>query len=181
MKHSRIFAMLVALSALVLAALAPHALAYDGIAKKEVFTLPSYTTVSGKTLKNVRVGYESYGTLNAAKDNVVLICHFFTGTSHAAGKYKPEDTAPGYWDPIIGAGKAIDTDKYFVISSDTLLNVNIKDPNVATTGPSTIDPDTGKPYGMWSECPQVIEVLHRDVVTRHDDDAELAAARIEKV
>jgi len=148
MKHSRIFAMLVALSALVLAALAPHALAYDGIAKKEVFTLPSYTTVSGKTLKNVRVGYESYGTLNAAKDNVVLICHFFTGTSHAAGKYKPEDTAPGYWDPIIGAGKAIDTDKYFVISSDTLLNVNIKDPNVATTGPSTIDPDTGKPYGM---------------------------------
>ena len=132
----------------IAAGLALPAAAYDGLVKKEVFTLPSYTTVNGRALKNVRVGYESYGTLNAAKDNVILICHFFTGTSHAAGKYKPEDAAPGYWDAIIGAGKAIDTDKYFVISSDTLLNVNTKDPNVTTTGPSTINPDTGKPYGM---------------------------------
>jgi len=130
------------------AALTLPALAFDGIVKKEIFTLPTYATISGRTINNVRVGYESYGTLNAAKDNVVLICHFFTGTSHAAGKYKAEDAAPGYWDAIIGAGKAIDTDKYFVISSDTLLNVNTKDPNVTTTGPSTINPDTGKPYGM---------------------------------
>ncbi len=99
-----IFAVLVALSALC-AALAPHALAYDGIAKKEVFTLPSYTTVNGKTIKNVRVGYESYGKLNAAKDNVVLICHFFTGTSHAAGKYKPEDAAPGTGTPSSARAK----------------------------------------------------------------------------
>jgi homoserine O-acetyltransferase len=130
------------------AAFALPATAFEGVVKKEIFTMPSYTTVNGKTIKNVRVGYESYGTLNAAKDNVILICHFFTGTSHAAGKYKPEDAAPGYWDSIIGAGKAIDTDKYFVISSDTLLNVNTKDPNVTTTGPSTTNPDTGKPYGM---------------------------------
>ena len=130
------------------AILALPAAAFDGLVKKEVFTMPAYTTVNGKTIKNVRVGYESYGTLNAAKDNVVLVCHFFTGTSHAAGKYKTEDAAPGYWDAIIGAGKAIDTDKYFVISIDTLLNVNTKDPNVTTTGPSTINPDTGKPYGM---------------------------------
>jgi homoserine O-acetyltransferase len=136
-----------ALLAISVAATLP-ATAFDGIVKKEVFTMPTYTAVNGKTIKNVRVGYESYGTLNAAKDNVVLICHFFTGTSHAAGKYKPEDAAPGYWDAIIGAGKAIDTDKYFVISIDTLLNVNTKDPNVTTTGPSTINPDTGKPYGM---------------------------------
>jgi homoserine O-acetyltransferase/O-succinyltransferase len=140
-----------ALAAAILAAatfLALPADAFDGIVKKEIFTLPMYTTVNGKAIKSVRVGYESYGTLNAAKDNVILICHFFTGTSHAAGKYKPEDAAPGYWDPIIGAGKAIDTDKFFVISIDTLLNVNTKDPNVTTTGPSTINPDTGKPYGM---------------------------------
>lgn len=130
------------------ACLAFPAAAYDGPVKKEVFTMPAYTTVNGKTIKNVRVGYESYGTLNAAKDNVILICHYFTGTSHAAGKYKPEDAAPGYWDAIIGAGKAIDTDKYFVVSSDTLLNVNTKDPNVTTTGPSTINPDTGKAYGL---------------------------------
>ena len=135
-------------AALVAAAiLALPVAAFDGLVKKEVFTMPTYTTVNGKTIKNVRVGYESYGTLNAAKDNVVLVCHFFTGTSHAAGKYKAEDAAPGYWDAIIGAGKAIDTDKYFVISIDTLLNVNTKDPNVTTTGPSTINPDTGKPYG----------------------------------
>jgi len=140
-------ALVVALVA-ISATFALPATAFEGNVKKEIFTMPSYTTVNGKTLKNVRVGYESYGTLNAAKDNVILICHFFTGTSHAAGKYKPEDAAAGYWDTIIGAGKPIDTDKYFVISSDTLLNVNTKDPNVTTTGPSTVNPDTGKPYGM---------------------------------
>ena len=57
---------------------AAAALAYDGIVKKEVFTLPAYTTVGGKTIKNVRIGYETYGKLNAAKDNVVVISHFYT-------------------------------------------------------------------------------------------------------
>ena len=122
--------------------------AYDGIVEKKVFTLPSYTTVGGKSLKNVRVGYETYGTLNAAGDNAIFVPHFFTGTSHAAGKYKPSDAAPGYWDPIIGAGRPLDTDKYFVVSADTLANLNTKDPNVTTTGPATVDPDTGKPYAM---------------------------------
>ena len=110
--------------------------------------MPQYQTVAGRTIKNVRVGYETYGTLNAARDNVVLVCHFFSGTSHAAGKYNPSDAAPGYWDAIIGSGKPVDTDKYFVISSDTLVNLSPKDPNVVTTGPASIDPDTGKPYGM---------------------------------
>src|SRR5437660_9346205 len=121
---------------------------YEALVEKQVFTLPSYTTVEGKTLKNVRVGYETYGKLNATGDNAIFIPQFFTATSHAAGKYKSTDAAPGYWDPIIGAGKPIDTDKYFVISADALANLNTKDPNVTTTGPSTIDADTGKPYGM---------------------------------
>jgi len=125
-----------------------EASAYDGVVEKKVFTLPSYTTVGGKTIKNVRVGYETYGALNAAGDNAIFVPHFFTGTSHAAGKYKPTDAAPGYWDPIIGAGKPIDTDKYFVISADALANLNTKDPNVTTTGPASVNPDTGKPYGM---------------------------------
>ncbi len=128
--------------------LASAALAYDGPVEKKTFTLASYTTVGGKTIKNVRVGYETYGKLNAARDNVVFIAHFFSGTSHAAGKYKPGDAAPGYWDPIIGSGKPIDTDRWFVVSADTLSNLNPKDPNVVTTGPASIDPDTGKPYGM---------------------------------
>src|SRR5262245_56634825 len=90
-----------------------EASAYDGIVEKKVFTLPSYTTVGGKTIKNVRVGYETYGALNSAGENAIFVPHFFTATSHVAGKYKPGDAAPGYWDPIIGAGKPIDTDKYF--------------------------------------------------------------------
>jgi homoserine O-acetyltransferase len=122
--------------------------AYDGPVDKKTFSLPAYTTVNGQTIKNVRVGWESYGTLNPTKDNVVLVTHFYSGTSHAAGRYAPTDPAPGYWDAIIGSGKAIDTDRFFVVSSDTLVNLNVKDPTVVTTGPASINPDTGKPYGM---------------------------------
>lgn len=122
-------------------------LAYDGIVEKKTFEMPTYTTVGGKTIKKVRIGWESYGKLNDRRDNAILIAHFYTGNSHAAGKYAASDAAPGYWDSIIGAGKPIDTDKFFVLSSDTLVNLNTKDPRTVTTGPATIDPDTGKPYG----------------------------------
>ncbi|HYG90867.1 MAG TPA: homoserine O-acetyltransferase [Azospirillum sp.] len=124
------------------------AFGYDAVVEKKVFEMPSYRTTGGETIKNVRIGWESYGTLNAAKDNVILITHYFSGNSHAAGKYKPDDKAPGYWDAIIGPGKPLDTDKYFIISSDTLVNLGAKDPTVVTTGPASINPDTGKPYGM---------------------------------
>lgn len=122
--------------------------AQDLMTEKKVFELPSFTTQSGRTLKQVRTGWESYGTLNADKSNAVLICHFFSGNSHAAGKYDAKDAQPGYWDAIIGPGKAIDTDKYFVISSDTLVNLNTGDPKTTTTGPASINPDTGKPYAL---------------------------------
>ena len=102
----------------------------------------------GETIKSVKVGWESAGTLNADKSNAILITHFFSGTSHAFGKYSAEDKTAGYWDAIIGPGKAIDTNKYFVLSSDTLVNLNVNMPNVVTTGPASINPDTGKPYGM---------------------------------
>jgi homoserine O-acetyltransferase len=127
---------------------ADTAAAQDLMVSKKVFELPSYTTQSGRTLKNVKVGWESYGTLNADKSNAILICHFFSGNSHAAGKYDAKDAAPGYWDAIVGPGKAIDTNKYFVMSSDTLVNLNTGDPNTTTTGPASIDPDTGKPYAL---------------------------------
>src|SRR6476620_5288516 len=117
------------------------------IVEKKTFELPSYTTVAGATIKNVKIGWESAGTLDADKSNAILVTHFFSGTSHAFGKYTPGDAAPGYWDAIIGPGKAIDTNKYFVLSSDTLVNLNLNSPNVVTTGPASIDPDTGKPYG----------------------------------
>ncbi len=99
---------------------------YDGIVEKKVFSMPSYTTVGGQLIKNVRVGYESYGALNATRDNAILICHGFGGTSHAAGKYTATDPRPGYWDSVIGSGKPIDTDRFFVISSDTLVNLTAR-------------------------------------------------------
>jgi homoserine O-acetyltransferase len=154
--------MLARVCAVALLAAAPMAAAYDGPVEKKVFTLPTYTTVGGKTIRNVRVGYETYGTLNAAGDNAIFIPHFFTGNSHAAGKYKPTDAAPGYWDPIIGAGRPIDTDKYFVVSADALVNLGTMDPNVTTTGPATINAETGKPYGMSFPV-----VAYRDSVNVH--------------
>jgi homoserine O-acetyltransferase len=139
---------LIALLPLLVLLAAGSAPAYDGPVEKKAFSMPLYTTVGGRPIKNVRVGYETYGALNPARDNVVLICHFYSGNSHAAGRYTPTDAAPGYWDAIIGAGRPIDSDKYFVVSSDTLVNLNVKDPATITTGPASINPDTGRPWGM---------------------------------
>lgn len=118
------------------------------LVEKQHFSTENFITVSGKTIAQVDIGWESYGTLNEEKDNVILITHYFSGTSHAAGKYQADDVQPGYWDALIGPNKAIDTNKFFVISSDTLVNANWHDPNVITTGPASINPATGKPYGL---------------------------------
>jgi len=135
------------LTALLVLATAPT-WAYDGIVEKKTFSIAAYTTVGGTTIKNVRVGYETYGTLNAGKDNVILVAHFYSGNSHAAGRYTETDPTPGYWDAVIGSGKPVDTDRFLVVSSDTLVNLNVKDPKTITTGPASINPDTGRPYGM---------------------------------
>ncbi|MGA2915565.1 MAG: homoserine O-acetyltransferase [Sedimentisphaerales bacterium] len=98
--------------------------------------------VSGKTLGPIEVAYETYGKLNPAGDNVVLICHALSGSAHAAGLSGSEDKKPGWWDIMIGPGKGIDTDKYFVICSNFLGSCT------GTTGPSSINPATGKPYNL---------------------------------
>lgn len=133
---------------LICALLAAPAAAYEPLVEKQEFTIENYATRNGETVPEMRLGYETYGTLNEAKDNAILIPHFFSGNSHAAGKYKAEDATPGYWDAVIGSGKPIDTDKYFVVSVDSPVNLGAKDPNVITTGPATINPATGKPWGM---------------------------------
>jgi homoserine O-acetyltransferase/O-succinyltransferase len=138
---------------IVLAALlaAAPAFAQDqgvGMVEKKTFTMERYTTVGGATIPNLRVGWESYGRLNAARDNVVIVPHFFSGNSNAAGRYRADQAAPGYWDGIIGPGRAIDTDRYFVISVDSLVNLNTRDNVTVTTGPATIEPGTNRPYGM---------------------------------
>jgi len=115
--------------------------------EKKSFTLDSFQLESGVAIP-VTLGYETYGELNADKSNVILISHYFSASSHAAGKYDPSDPLPGYWDAMIGPGKDIDTDKYFVISTDNLCNVQWYNPKVITTGPRSINPKTGKRYGM---------------------------------
>jgi homoserine O-acetyltransferase len=136
------------LAAVLLMSWSVPAPALDGVVEKKSFTLPSYTTASGAALKDVKIGYETYGKLDAAGTNAIIVPHFFSGNSHVAGKYKAEDKVPGYWDAITGPGKPLDTDKYFIVGVDSLCNLNTKDGVTVTTGPASIDPATGKPYGM---------------------------------
>jgi len=95
----------------------------------------------GTTLSPVDVAYETYGELNEDASNAILILHAFTGDAHAAG-ISHETGKPGWWDNMIGPGKAFDTDKYFVISSNVLGGC------MGTTGPSSLNPATGEPYGL---------------------------------
>src|SRR5262245_36047608 len=114
---------------------------------------------SGRTLHPVRVAYETYGRLSSARDNAILVCHALSGDAHAAGfsKTPPAESTRdgfgaedrdgtagrglGWWDGMIGPGKAFDTDRFFVVSTNLLGGCR------GTTGPSSIDPATGKPYG----------------------------------
>jgi homoserine O-acetyltransferase len=115
---------------------------------------------SGATLAPVRIAYETYGTLSPARDNVILVCHALSGDAHAAG-WSSEANAPsavdgvgaeergirprsglGWWDGMIGPGKAFDTDRYFIVSSNIIGSCR------GSTGPMSINPATGKPYGL---------------------------------
>ncbi len=96
----------------------------------------------GKSLAPIDVAYETYGELNEAGDNVILICHALSGNAHVAGYNRADDKKPGWWDVMVGPGKPIDTNKYFVICSNFLGGCS------GTTGPSDINPATGRPYGI---------------------------------
>jgi len=139
---------ILAVVAVVLAFAAGSAAAYDQLVEKRSFTIPEFRTQGGATIKNMTLGWEAYGTLNENKDNAILIAHYFSGNSHAAGRYAEDDKAPGYWNAIIGPGKPVDTDKYYVLSVDTPVNLGFHNPKVITTGPASTNPDTGKPYGI---------------------------------
>ena len=96
---------------------------------------------SGEKLSPVTLAYETYGTLNEDKSNAILILHALTGNAHVAG-YHPGEKDPGWWDNMIGHGKAFDIDKYFVICSNVIGGCH------GSTGPSTINPKTNRPYGL---------------------------------
>ncbi|MDO3387600.1 homoserine O-acetyltransferase [Gilvimarinus sp. SDUM040013] len=95
----------------------------------------------GRTLSNYELVVETYGTLNANKSNAILICHALSGNHHAAGFHSEDDRKPGWWDGYIGPGKAIDTNKFFIVSLNNLGGCS------GSTGPRSINPDTGKPWG----------------------------------
>ncbi len=104
------------------------------------FTTPLYLD-SGRILEPYRMVYETYGEINEDKSNVIVICHAFSGSHHAAGRYE-NDKKPGWWDALVGDGKAVDTKKYFVIC------VNVIGSCYGSTGPSSENPKTLKPYGF---------------------------------
>ena len=96
---------------------------------------------SGKTLQQVTIAYETWGELNSDKSNAILLCHAWTGDSHAAGSAQDGQPTPGWWDGLVGSGCAIDTDKYFVVCTNSLGGCQ------GSTGPASPHPLDGKPYG----------------------------------
>ncbi|MGQ0637059.1 MAG: homoserine O-acetyltransferase MetX [Planctomycetaceae bacterium] len=100
------------------------------------------TLANGAKLGPVRVAYETYGQLSAERDNAIFVCHALTGDAHVAGRHTPESRKPGWWDELVGPGKGLDTNRYFVICANVLGGCQ------GTTGPNCADPQTGRRYGM---------------------------------
>jgi len=112
---------------------------------KNNFTFGPFTFENGDTLPRVTLAYETWGELNEEKNNAILVCHALTGTSHVASGQK--DSTPGWWDFLVGPDKPIDSNKFFVICANVLGGCS------GSTGPSSINPISGKPYGI--SFPQV--------------------------
>lgn len=112
---------------------------------------------SGATLSPVTLAYETYGTLNAARDNAILVLHALSGNAHAAGYHQPTDTAPGWWDVLIGPGRAFDTERYYVICSNVLGGCK------GSTGPSSINLATGQPYGACFPVITIADMVRAQV------------------
>ncbi len=112
-----------------------------GIVQTQYDVFDGFKLEKGEFLGPITIAYETYGELNKKRSNAILILHALSGDAHAAGMHKG-DKAPGWWDSMIGPGKAFDTDKYFIICSNILGGCK------GTTGPSSENPKTGRPYGL---------------------------------
>src|SRR5450759_2554932 len=106
------------------------------------YTFDDLPLQGGARLASVTLAYESWGTLNAEGDNAILITHALTGNAHAHDAERPDDPKAAWWNPLIGPGRPIDTSRYFVISSNVLGGCS------GSTGPSALDPASGRPYAM---------------------------------
>ncbi|TXG77479.1 MAG: homoserine O-acetyltransferase [Rhodocyclaceae bacterium] len=109
---------------------------------------------SGGVVPAYDLVYETYGTLNAAKSNAVLVCHALSGSHHVAGVYADDPKNVGWWDNLVGPGKPLDTDKFFVVGVNNLGGCH------GSTGPTTINPATGKPWGAEFPIVTVIDWVH---------------------
>ena len=108
----------------------------------------------GKTLPAYELVYETYGELNAQRDNAVLICHALSGHHHAAGYHSLDERKPGWWDAHIGPGKTLDTNRFFVVSLNNLGGCH------GSTGPCSVDPETGRPWGPDFPVMTVADWVH---------------------
>ncbi|OGC00218.1 homoserine O-acetyltransferase [candidate division KSB1 bacterium RBG_16_48_16] len=97
---------------------------------------------NGERLGPITLAYETFGVLNSERDNAILLCHALSGDAHVAGYHSQEDRKPGWWDFMVGSGRPFDTDKYFVICSNVIGGCK------GSTGPSSVNPKTGKPYNL---------------------------------
>ncbi len=121
-----------------------------GIVSPETFRFDqALVFASGRSLPNFELVVETYGELNSDKSNAVLICHALSGNHHAAGFHHKDERKAGWWDAYIGPGKPIDTDQFFVVSLNNLGGCH------GSTGPNTINPETGKPWGPDFPTPRV--------------------------
>ena len=112
-----------------------------GVVETKYFTFDALTLENGEKFGPITIAYEAYGELNEDRSNAILILHALSGDAHAAGIHEGQDNL-GWWDSMIGPGKAFDTNKYFIISSNVLGGCK------GSTGPSSVNPKTGKPYGL---------------------------------
>ncbi len=113
-----------------------------GLVKTRFMTIKrSLELDCGRSLSEFTLAYETYGELNAQRSNALLICHALSGDQHAAGYHSTEDRKPGWWDNCIGPGKPFDTNRFFIVSPNNLGGCK------GSSGPVSINPETGKPYG----------------------------------
>jgi homoserine O-acetyltransferase len=116
---------------------------YDGIVAEQSVTFPTDLRLeSGRILGPITLAYETYGELNEERSNAILVAHAWTGNAHLAGKYDESEQKPGWWDAIVGPGRLLDTNRYCVICSNVIGSC------YGSTGPTSINPKTGKRYNL---------------------------------
>ena len=133
----------------------PYLAADDvGLVAPQDFVCPrAFTFKNGQELIGLTLRYETYGTLNATRDNAILICHALSGNHHAAGWHTPADKKPGWWNNLIGPGKAVDTRRFFVICA------NVPGGCSGSTGPSSLNPATGEAYGLRFPALTILDMV----------------------